>query len=95
LWSILHLTVDSAASIVLETLVGTVFLAAAVPGFRPSLWVVVAALAAHGIVDLGHGIVIPNPGVPSWWPQFGLTYDVTLAAYPAWLLRRGRIRAAA
>jgi hypothetical protein len=52
--------------VVLESLVGMVFLAAAVSGFKSSLWVVVAALAAHGIFDLGHGTVISNPGVPSW-----------------------------
>jgi hypothetical protein len=82
-------------ALVLESLVGTVFLAAAVWGFKSSLWSVVAALAAHGIFDLGHDTVISNPGVPSWWPQFCLTYDVTLAAYLAWLLRSGRLRAPA
>ncbi|HUS13920.1 MAG TPA: hypothetical protein VM536_02780, partial [Chloroflexia bacterium] len=85
----------SAHALVLESLVGTVFLAAAVSGFTLSLWFVVAALAAHGIFDLVHGIVISNPGVPSWWPQFCLTYDVTLAAYLAGLLTSGRLRAAA
>jgi hypothetical protein len=85
----------STHALVLEFLAGTVFLAAAVSGFRSSLWLVVAALAAHGIFDLGHGTVISNPGVPSWWPQFCLTFDVTVAAYLAWLLRRGRFRARA
>jgi hypothetical protein len=85
----------STHALVLESLVGTVFLAAAVLGFKSSLWFVVAALAAHGIFDLGHGTVIFNPGVPSWWPEFCLTYDVTAAAYLAWLLKSGRIRAAA
>jgi hypothetical protein len=85
----------STHALVLESLVGTVFLATAVSGFNLSLWLVVAALAAHGIFDLGHGAVIYNPGVPSWWPQFCLTFDVTLAAYLAWLLRRGRLRAPA
>ena len=85
----------STHALVLESLVGTVFLAAAVWGFKWSLWLVVAALAAHGIFDLGHGSLISNPGVPSWYPQFCLTFDVTLAAYLAWLLWRGRLRAAA
>jgi len=80
-------------ALVLESLVGVVFLVVAALGFRSSLWVVVVALAAHGIFDLVHGRVISNPGVPSWWPQFCLTYDVTAAAYLAWLLRSGRIRA--
>jgi hypothetical protein len=85
----------STHALVLESLVGVVFLAAAVIGFRWSLWVVVVALAAHGIFDLTHAAVISNPGVPSWWPEFCLTYDVTAAAYLAWLLKSGRIRAAA
>jgi hypothetical protein len=85
----------STHALLLESLVGTVFLAVAVSGFKSSLWLVVAALAAHGIFDLLHGTVISNPGVPSWWPQFCLTFDVTLAAYLAWLLRRGRLRAPA
>jgi hypothetical protein len=84
----------STHALVLESLAGAVFLAAAVAGFRSSLWIVVVALAAHGIFDLAHGRVIANPGVPSWWPAFCLTYDITAAAYLAWLLRSGRIRAA-
>ena len=85
----------STHALVLESLVGTAFLAVAVSGFRWSLWIVVAALAAHGIFDLGHGSLISNPGVPGWWPQFCLTFDVTFAAYLAWLLRSGRLGAAA
>ena len=84
----------STHALVLESLAGAVFLAAAVSGFRWSLWVVVVALAAHGIFDLIHAAVISNPGVPSWWPEFCLTYDVTAAVYLAWLLKSGRIRAA-
>lgn len=80
--------------LVLESLVGVLFLAAAVAGFRTSLWVVVVALATHGIFDLVHGRVLSNPGTPSWWPQFCLAYDVTAAAYLAWLITRRRIRAA-
>lgn len=82
-------------ALVLESLVGALFLAVAVAGFRSSLWVVVVALAAHGIFDLGHGAVIANPGVPGWWPRFCLSYDVTAAAYLAWQLMSGRMRATA
>jgi hypothetical protein len=84
----------STHALVLESLAGAVFLAAAVAGFRSSLWIVVVALAAHGIFDLVHGRLIDDPGVPGWWPAFCLTYDVTAAAYLAWLLASGRIRAA-
>ena len=79
----------------LESMVGLAFLAVAVSGFRSTLWVVVLALAAHGVFDLAHGRVIANPGVPAWWPAFCLTYDVTAAGYLAWLLKMRRVRAAA
>ena len=81
--------------LVAELLAGAAFLVVAVFGFKSSLWFVVVALAAHGIFDLTHDQFISNPGVPSWWPAFCLTYDVTAAAYLAWLLRSGRTRAAA
>ena len=81
--------------LILESLACAIFLAAAVSGFKSSLWVVVVALAAHGIFDLTHGAVISNPGVPNWWPAFCLTYDVTAAAYLAYRLQSGHIRAAA
>jgi hypothetical protein len=84
-----------ANALVLESAVGVVFVAVAALGFRSSLWVVVVALAAHGVFDLVHGRVIANPGVPAWWPSFCLTYDVTAAAYLASLLSIGRVRAAA
>jgi hypothetical protein len=81
--------------LVAEALVGVVFLILAVIGFRTSLWVVMAALAGHGLFDLVHGHVLSNPGLPTWWPAFCLTYDVTAAGFLAWLLKSGRVRAAA
>jgi hypothetical protein len=83
----------STQTLMLESLVGVAFLAAAMVGFRSSLWVVVVTLGAHGVFDLIHGWIITNPGVPSWWPAFCLTYDVTAAAYLAWSLVSRRIRA--
>jgi hypothetical protein len=82
----------STHALVLESLAATVFLAAAILGFRRSLWIVVAALAAHGAFDLVHGGIISNPGVPAWWPEFCLTYDLAAAGYMAWLLKSGRIQ---
>jgi len=84
----------STETLVLESVVGGVFLGVAVYGFRSSLWFVVLALAAHGVFDLAHSIVIYNPGVPVWWPAFCLTFDVAAALYLARLLKIGRIRAA-
>jgi hypothetical protein len=78
----------SGHALVVETLVMIGFLLVAVIGFKKSLWLVVAALAAHGVFDLFHGRVVANPGVPAWWPAFCLTYDLTAAAFLGWLLRR-------
>ena len=78
----------SGHALVVETLVMAGFLLVAVIGFKKSLWLVVAALAAHGVFDVFHGRVVANPGVPAWWPAFCLTYDITAAAFLAWLLRR-------
>jgi hypothetical protein len=85
----------STSALVLESLLGAVFLAVAVAGFKSSLWIVVAAMAAHGVLDLGHDTIVSNPGVPGWWPEFCLTFDVTMAAYLAFLLKSGRRRARA
>ena len=85
----------STRALLLESLVAGAFVAVAVLGFRSSLWVVVIALGAHGVFDLAHGSVLSNPGVPSWWPASCLTFDATAAAYLAWLLKSGRIRAEA
>lgn len=84
----------STRALVLESLVAAVFVAVATLGFRSSLWLVVIALSAHGVFDLAHGAVLSNPGVPSWWPAFCLTYDVTAAGFLAWLLTSRRVRAA-
>ena len=79
---------DSTQALVVEAVVATAFLAVAIAGFRSSLWLVVAALAAHGILDIFHGQVIANPGVPPWWPAFCLAYDGVAAGYLTLLLLR-------
>ena len=69
------------------------FLALAIAGYKHSLWLVVVALAGHGVFDVIHSRLISNAGVPSWWPQFCLAYDVVAAAYLALLLLRSRVSA--
>ena len=83
----------STKALILESLVGGVFLAAAVVGFRHNLWIVAAGLFAHGVMDVFHGHLISNPGVPRWWPTFCGAYDVVAAACLAWLLLRSKIQA--
>lgn len=78
-----------------ESIAIAAFVGASIAGFKYSLWLVVAALAAHGVFDFFHGQLIGNPGVPAWWPQFCLAYDVVAAGYLATLLLRSKVRAAA
>lgn len=79
--------------LVIESIVIGVFVGASIAGFKRSLWLVVVALAAHGVFDLVHGQLIDNPGVPPWWPNFCLAYDVVAAAGLAWLLSRSKVPA--
>jgi hypothetical protein len=81
--------------LVSESIVIVAFLGASIAGFKSSLWLVVAALAAHGVFDLVHGEFINNTGVPTWWPHFCLAYDVVAAGYLAWLLSHSKVHATA
>lgn len=92
LYALFAILGESNQALALELLAGAVFVAAAVWGFKSSLWVVALALAAHGVFDLVHGALIDNPGVPAWYPGFCFTFDVVIAGYMGWLLRSGRVR---
>lgn len=87
---------QSQTALLTELGFAAVFTAMAVTGFRLSLWWVVFALAAHGVFDWVRGselaAAIANPGVPSWWPPFCLTYDVVAAIYLSWLIKSRRVR---
>lgn len=74
-------------TVVIELFIMAAFLVAVALGFKRTLWLVVATLAAHGLLDLFHGHVVSNPGVPTWWPMFCLTYDISAAVYLALRLR--------
>ena len=78
----------SMRALIIETLVMAAFFLAAAVGFRSSPWLAAIGLAAHGVLDSFHGSVIDNPGVPSWWPAFCLSFDLCAGALLAWLLRR-------
>jgi hypothetical protein len=78
----------SPQALILEIAAYAVLAAVAVLGFRGNLWLIVAALAGHGVFDLFHGHLIVNEGVPDYWPMFCMSYDVTAALYLAWLLHR-------
>jgi hypothetical protein len=72
-------------ALVMESIVMSGFALVAVAGLKRNLWLVVAALAAHGVFDVFHAHIVHNPGVPQWWPAFCLTYDVGAASSLAWL----------
>jgi hypothetical protein len=78
----------SVQTVVLESAVMSLFAIAAVIGFKSSAWIVVAALAGHGVFDAFHGHVLENSGVPPWWPAFCGAYDLGAAAILAWLIQR-------
>ncbi len=78
----------SVQTVVIESAVMVLFAAAAVAGFKSSSWIVVVALAGHGVFDAVHGYVIENAGVPAWWPAWCLSYDLGAAAILAWLTKR-------
>lgn len=80
----------SVQTVFVESIVMTGFAIAAVVGFKSSAWIVVGALAGHGVFDAVHGHVVENAGVPAWWPAWCLAYDLGAAASLAWLLKRGR-----
>lgn len=82
----------STRALLVEILIASVFVAAAVAGFRRSLWIVAAGLLAHGLMDSLHGHLVDNPGVPSWWPAFCAAYDIAAGVLLAWLLKRSLIR---
>ena len=92
LYSLFAVMGGTPAALRVELMAGAVFLAAAVFGFRTSLWITAVALAGHGLFDFVHGRIISNAGVPEWWPAFCGAYDVVAGAYLGVLLRTGRIR---
>jgi hypothetical protein len=78
----------STQTLLLESIFIAAFLLLSALGFKFSPWLLVAGLFAHGIFDFFHGHIISNSGVPAYWPNFCMSYDITAAAYLAWLIRR-------
>jgi hypothetical protein len=79
----------SIQTVIFESAVMTLFVIAAVAGFKGSPWIIVVGLAAHAVQDAVHSHIIANTGVPAWWPAWCLAYDVGAAGALAWLLMRG------
>ena len=80
----------STQTVLMECVIAGVFVTAAVAGFKRSTWIVVAALAGHGLMDFVHGNLVANAGVPVFWPAFCASYDLGAAAWLSWIVLRGR-----
>jgi hypothetical protein len=80
--------IGSIQTVVAESAVMIPFVIAAVAGFKGSAWIIVGALAGHGVLDTVHGHIVANAGVPAWWPAWCLAYDVGAAGALAWILMR-------
>ena len=64
-----------------EVAIAAVFIVIAVVGFKRNLWLVVGALAGHGVMDFFHQALVHNTGVPRGWPGFCLAFDLTAAVF--------------
>jgi hypothetical protein len=71
----------STRTLIIEILVASCFLLLAVLGFKRNRWLVPAAIAGHGVVDIAHHSFIDNPGVPQWWPGFCFAFDAVLGGF--------------
>jgi len=69
-----------------ELAIAAIFIAGAVAGFKVNPWIAVVALAGHGVMDGFHHHVVHNIGVPRVWPGFCMSFDVTAAAFVAWVM---------
>ena len=72
--------------LVIELIGFASFAGLAVWGFRTSLWIVAAGLAAHGVFDFVRQNWFPGSGAPEWWPAFCGGYDVAAAIVLAAIL---------
>jgi len=79
---------SSVQALTIESLLAGLFLVVAVVGFKKNLWLVVAAIAGHGVFDFFHHVFIENPGVPVWWPGFCMAFDILASGFLAVLLVR-------
>ena len=78
----------SGRAMLIESLVMAAFVLLAGVGFRVTPWLIVAGLAGHGLLDVVHGQLISNPGVPTWWPPFCMAFDVAAAGMFAVFIAR-------
>ena len=71
----------SGRTIIIEILIALGFSLVAVLGYKRNLRYIAVGLIAHGVLDFFHHRLVPNPGVPQWWPAFCLAFDVAMGAW--------------
>lgn len=76
---VLFAVMAGGVGLTIELIGFAIFAGLAVLGFRTSLWIVAAGLAAHGVFDFVRYSWFPGPGAPEWWPGFCGGYDVAAA----------------
>jgi hypothetical protein len=77
-----------------ELVVFALFAAAAILGFRISLWFAAAGLALHGLFDFTRHWFLAGHGVPLWWPDFCGAFDILAGAGLAMILLLEKHRSA-
>ncbi len=77
----------SSRALLWETVGVVAFSVVAVFGALCFPFLVGGGIAAQGIFDLLHHLIIQNPGVPSWWPTFSFSVDVLLGLWVIGLSR--------
>jgi hypothetical protein len=85
------LMAPSGRALVIESVVASGFLLFAIIGYKRNLWFVVVAIVGHGVFDIVHRLLIENPSVPHWWPDFCLVFDLILGGLLAVRLMRRRL----
>lgn len=67
--------------VIYETLVFIVFFMVAYKSFYGSLYLAVVGLVLHGMYDFMHNYFFINRGIPVWFPQFCMTFDILFAVF--------------
>lgn len=66
-----------------EVAISLAFAALAVLSFRVNLWLTVAGLLGHALLDFFHAHVVTSAGLPSWWSMFCAMFDAVAGVYLA------------
>ncbi len=66
---------------IIESLVALVFVGIAIYGSRTSRRLVAVGLILHAGLNLIHGDIFTNTGVPAWWYGFGMTFNAVLGLW--------------